>query len=102
MRNILHDYSDEKCVEILRQIMPAMTEDSAILIDEIVIPVTGAHWHATSMDFLMMATLASLERNEDHWRRLLDSAGLKIVKIYTYNSKLGESITMARRKDAFP
>ncbi len=101
MRNILHDYPDEKCVEILRQLIPAVTEDSAILIDEIVMPDKGAHWHSTSMDFSMMAILASLERTEDHWRRLLDSAGLKIVKIYTYNAKMGESITVAKRKDAF-
>lgn len=101
MRNILHDYPDEKCVEILRQIMPAMTEDSAILIDEVVIPIKGAHWHATSMDLSMMAGLASTERTEDHWRRLVDSAGLKIVKIYTYNAKMGESITMLRLKDGF-
>ena len=79
-----------------------MAEDSSILIDEIVIPVKGAHWHATSSDLLMMVFLASFERTEDQWRRLLDSAGLKIVKIYTYNAKMGESITVARLQDAFP
>lgn len=99
MRNILHDYPDERCVNILHQIMPAMTQDSAILIDEMVMPIKGAHWHATSLDLLMMATLASLERTEDHWRALLDSAGLKMVKIWTYNVNVGKSIIMARPRD---
>ena len=99
MRNILHDYPDEKCITILCQITAAMTGDSTILIDEMVMPAKGAHWHATSLDISMMAILASLERTESHWRALLDSAGLKIVDIRTYNVKVGKSVVVARLKD---
>lgn len=32
----------------------------------------------------MMADLASMERTKEQWFQLLDSAGLKIMKINTY------------------
>ena len=38
MRNIMHDYLDPKCIEILQNIKTAMTEDSVILIDDMMLP----------------------------------------------------------------
>lgn len=62
---VFNDYADEECGEILRFRVPAMAEDFAILVDEIVIPVKGAHWHARSLDILMVVFIASFERIED-------------------------------------
>ena len=47
LRNVMHDYPDYKCAIILRQIMDVMDKDSVILIDEMVLPNKGAHWHQT-------------------------------------------------------
>lgn len=55
---------------------------SKLLINENVVPATGAHWETTSLDFIMMS-IGSCERTEGHWRQLVESAGLKIVKIWT-------------------
>lgn len=52
-RNVLHDWPADKCVEILRNIVPAMTAESRILIDEMVLPENGAPWRATQQDFIM-------------------------------------------------
>ena len=95
MRNVLRDYPDEKCIEILRQIMSAMTEVSVILIDEMVLPAQGTHWHATQLDLCMMSCLAALERPEQQWLTLLDVAGLKIIKVCCYSDQLRESIIVA-------
>ncbi|KAA8575032.1 hypothetical protein EYC84_004253 [Monilinia fructicola] len=95
MRNILHDYPDEKCRIILKHLKDAMGPDSAILIDDMVIPETGAHWHATQIDFVMMTVLASTERTEEQWHALLASAGLKAKKIVKYTVSLGDSIIAA-------
>lgn len=38
LRNIMHDWPDDKCVIILQQIMKAMNKKSVILIDDMVIP----------------------------------------------------------------
>lgn len=102
MRNIMHDYQDQKCIEILRHIMAAMSDDSVILIDEMVVPIKDAHWHVTSLDLTMMATLASTERTEKQWQTLFDSAGLKIVNIYTYTEQLQFSIMVAVPKGRDP
>ena len=95
MRNIMHDWPDDKCRQILCNIMSAMSTDSVILIDEMVLPNRGAHWRATQLDITMMTCLAVLERSEEQWYELLGSVGLKIVKIYKYTHELQDSIIVA-------
>lgn len=56
---------------------------SKLLINENVIPDTGAHWQATALDLVMMADFASQERTERQWSRLIEGAGMKINKIWT-------------------
>ena len=69
-----------------------MGKDSLILIDDIVLPDTNVHWRAAQLDLTMMAALAAMERTNDQWYRLLDSAGLKILKIEAYNVTSQDSI----------
>ena len=95
---IMHDYPDEKCALILQQIVKAMSRDSVILIDEMVIPNKGAHWRATQLDLAMMASLAGTERTERQWYDLMDMAGLKIQRIWTYTKELRDSIIVAVSK----
>ena len=95
MRNILHDYPDAKAVTILENIMAAMSNDSAILIDEMVLPDTGVHWEITTKDLTMMTVVGAQERTRDQWYALMELAGLTISKIYTYTPSLQESIIVA-------
>ncbi|KAL2050995.1 hypothetical protein ABVK25_008741 [Lepraria finkii] len=98
MRAILHDWPDHKCREILQNIIPAMGPDSAILLDEMVLPDTHVHWQSTQTDITMMASLASIERTKTMWADLLDSVGLKIEKVLTYTPSVYESIMTVIRK----
>ncbi|KAL9032797.1 MAG: hypothetical protein Q9214_007806 [Letrouitia sp. 1 TL-2023] len=98
MRNILHDYPDDKCVTILQNTIGAMGEDSQLLIDEMVVPAKGAHPQATQYDMAMMACLAAIERSEKQWHDLLDAAGMKLVRIVTYNNLTGQSIIVGKLK----
>ena len=75
-----------------------MGPDSTILIDEMVLPDSHVHWHATQIDLTMMAALASIERTETTWAALLDSVELKVEKIYTYTPTINESIMKVVRK----
>jgi demethylsterigmatocystin 6-O-methyltransferase len=95
MRNILHDYPDEKCLAILQHLTAAMSKDSLILIDDMVLPNSNVHWHATQIDITLMATLAAVERTKTQWEALLDRAGLRIVNIYTYTMSLQDSVIAA-------
>ncbi|QLI74708.1 Demethylsterigmatocystin 6-O-methyltransferase [Metarhizium brunneum] len=95
MRNIIHDYPDDKAIVILKNTITAMAPDSVILIDDMVLPDCGVPWQATQIDLVMMSTLASQERTHEQWFSLLSKAGLKINKIYTYTASLQDGIIEA-------
>lgn len=83
MHSVLHDWPDETCVQILTNLKAAMTPGySKLLINENVVPDTGAHPETTGLDFNMM-TIGSCERTRRHWIRLLETAGLKVLKVWT-------------------
>lgn len=95
MRNILHDYPDEKCCVILRNTMMAMGKDSRIIIDEMVLPESNVSWQATQLDLAMFCRHAAMERTQAQWQTLLDSVGLRIVKTYVYRPDVHETVLVA-------
>lgn len=83
MHSVLHDWPDELCRKILTHITAAMRPGySKVLINENVIPDTDPYWEATSLDLIMMM-IGACERSERQWNALLESVGLRIVKIWT-------------------
>lgn len=53
---------------------------SKLLIHEMIIPEEGASvFHATS-DMTMMVVNAGMERSRKQWEKLIEKAGLKVVK----------------------
>lgn len=84
MHQIMHDYSDETCRQILQQIKPAMGSKSKILINELVLPDRGAHWLTTSLDMCIMTSLAARERTEREFRELFASVGLRVERIWRH------------------
>ena len=92
---ILHDWPDEKCREILRNLVPAMTRGrSKILLNENVIANTDVHWETSGLDLVMMSCFSAKERTESEWHELMRSVGLRIVKTWNYE-KGAESLTEA-------
>jgi len=76
----LHDWPDDKARLILKNIIPAMhTGYSKIFINEIVIPDVGTVLRETNWDWNMLACLSAMERNEQQWRDILTSVGLKVI-----------------------
>ena len=87
MHSVLHDWPDADCRRILRHTVHAMKRGySKLLVNENVVPDVGASWQITSLDWFMMGLAASAERTETEWRHLLESVGLKLVKIWTADS----------------
>lgn len=90
MHSVLHDWPDDVCARILARVAAAMTPGySRLLINENVIPGTGADWQATALDLMVLALLSSRERTETDWRRLLAAAGLRVVKIWSTDRQNG-------------
>lgn len=95
LRQILHDWPDDKCVAILKQLIAALGPQSQILIDEMVLPDAGVTWEAATLDLTMMSSLGSRERTVKEWNTLLDQAGLKVQSIHTYLPRRQDSIIQA-------
>lgn len=98
IRQVLHNWSDESCVAILRRLVAAFGSESQILIDERVFPESGATWEATTADLMMMGSLASRERTAKEWHTLLDMAGLRILQVHSYFPRWQHSIIQAVSK----
>ncbi|RAO70370.1 uncharacterized protein BHQ10_006382 [Talaromyces amestolkiae] len=97
MRRIMHDWPENECVKILRQLVDVFADDSRILLDEVVLPDTGAHWQATMADLSMMVVFAGAERTRRAWNRLVAKAGLKISHAHTYDAKRGYSVIVLEK-----
>ncbi|KAL9622889.1 MAG: hypothetical protein Q9160_002815 [Pyrenula sp. 1 TL-2023] len=95
IRQCLHDLPDEGAKQVLKQIRDAMSPQSVLLIDELVLPDTGASPFAMQLDFTMMAVLGSTERTVSNWRSLLGEIGLVITQVYRYDPELEYSILEA-------
>ncbi|KAK0513495.1 hypothetical protein JMJ35_004481 [Cladonia borealis] len=82
-RNVFHNWSDKKCAEILRNLVPAMDpEYSTLLIDDFVLPTKDTQLRGALSDILMMVTVDALERTSRQYEELLRAAGLKIVNLF--------------------
>src|SRR3569833_2381659 len=75
-------WPDAQCREILENLKPALVRgQSKILINELVVPESGADWFTTSVDMIMLGFHAAHERRENEWKELVESVGLKFTKI---------------------
>lgn len=84
MHSVMHDWPDEQCQQILAKLASAMTPGySKLLLNENVIPDTDAHWETTCLDIIMLSLFGAAERTERQFHKLVEGAGLKIVKIWT-------------------
>lgn len=83
MHNVLHDWPDETARKILQTLAPAMEKGySRLLIHESLVNSVKPLARVTVSDITMMACLAAAERSEEQWRELVESAGLRVVKIW--------------------
>lgn len=83
MRMIMHDYADSVCTTILSKISAAMSDTSRVLICDMVLPqrVGEADFPAAVLDQAVM-TMGGKERTEEGFRKLFESAGIKLIKTW--------------------
>ena len=75
-----------------------MGTESAILLEEMVLPDTNVHWQAAQIDLEMMCAFGSRERTEEQWRTLLDPVGLRIETVLVHKPETHESVIAAVRR----
>ena len=85
-KSILHDYSDEVAVGILKATVKAMAPDSKVLIADCVVPerIDEGSLPAAVLDNYMLC-IGGKERTAANFKYILEAAGLKLIKIYQTN-----------------
>ncbi|KAH0042724.1 hypothetical protein KCU78_g727, partial [Aureobasidium melanogenum] len=93
IRNVLHDWNDDKNVVILEHIRDAMADDSILIIDEAIVPDKDVALSIAAYDMVMMAMPAAQERSEGMWRDLVErQVRLKVREIRTYDISTQDSL----------
>ncbi|KAL2395212.1 O-methyltransferase gsfC [Exophiala dermatitidis] len=97
LRRVLHDYSDAVCIDILKQIVPAMASDSVVLIADFVFPDASspADLPIAAIDLVVM-NMGGKERSEQGFKKILQAAGLEFIATYRSEAGFGAFI-VARR-----
>jgi hypothetical protein len=82
LKSCLHDWPDEKAIEILRKCRRAMPDHGRVLVVEIVLAPGRPIGHPHKLiDLEMMVTLGGKERSEQEFAALLTRAGLKLISV---------------------
>jgi hypothetical protein len=82
LKNIMHNWSDEECITILKNIRNVMPLQGKILILEMILDEGNTASFGKLIDLQMMVFMESgKERTRKEFESLLDQAGLKISKI---------------------
>jgi len=81
LKHIIHDWSDDECVTILRNCHKAMPAGGKVLIVEMVIPEPSLPSISKLLDLQMLLFLPGRERTAEEYRDLLIRAGFELNAI---------------------
>jgi hypothetical protein len=94
LKNIIHDWPDEKALEVLRNVRAAAGRQAKVLLVEFVIPNHDREFPGKWVDLEMLLNLGARERTEAEYRDLLGQAGLRLTRVVQTASPL--SVVEAR------
>ena len=82
MKWILHDWPDDRCIEILKNCHAAMAKDGKLLVVDMVMPEQASPaTQAVMYDLHMMVMLNGIERTETEFRNLFSKAGFNLTQV---------------------
>ena len=81
LKHILHDWTDDQCAEILKNLARAMKPGATLLICEMLLAEPPHFSPAAMMDLNMMVMTGGRERTASQYERLLQGAGLKVSRV---------------------
>ena len=94
LKNIIHDWPDEKAMQILRNVRAAAGPQATVLLVELVIPRHNRDFPGKWADLEMMLNLGARERTAAEYRDLLSEAGFRMTRVVRTASPL--SVVEAR------
>ncbi|OBF60372.1 hydroxyneurosporene methyltransferase [Mycobacterium sp. 852002-50816_SCH5313054-b] len=94
LKNIIHDWPDDKAVQILRNVRAAAGPHATVLLVELVIPGHDRDFPGKWVDLEMLLNLGARERTAAEYRDLLGQAGFRVTRVVQTASPL--SVVEAR------
>jgi C-methyltransferase len=94
LKNIIHDWPEDKALQILRNVRAAAGPHAALLLVEFVIPSHNRDFPGKWVDLEMMLNLGARERTAAEYRDLLSQAGFRMTRVVQTASPL--SVVEAR------
>lgn len=88
LKNIIHDWPDEKAVQILRNVHRAAGPEATVLLVELVIPNHDRDFPGKWVDLEMLLNLGARERTASEYRDLLSQAGFQLTRVVQTASPL--------------
>ena len=89
LKSILHDWPDDKCVAILRNVHKAARADARLLLVETILPDTPQPSPVTFMDMNMLVMLGGRERTAGEYSALLRSVGFETERVIPTGGMFG-------------
>ena len=81
LKSVIHDWSDDESITILRNVRRAMAPDATLLLIERVIPAGNTASSSKWMDLNMLIASTGRERTEAEFRSLLAAAGFELARV---------------------
>jgi hypothetical protein len=91
LKSILHDWTDEQCTAILKNVAAASKRGGTLLVIEQVLPEIATddprHWSAFRTDLNMLLSTGGLERTEQEFRTMFAAAGFRLNRLIPNESE---------------
>jgi hypothetical protein len=94
LKSILHDWPDDRCVDILRVCRAGLNPGGAVLLVEILLGRPGHEEFAAFSDLNMLVLPGGRERTAEEYAALFEAAGLRLTRVIDTASRM--SIVEAR------
>ncbi|MDX6263673.1 MAG: hypothetical protein QOH84_5361 [Kribbellaceae bacterium] len=88
LKSILHDWPDDRCIDILHVCAQSLNPGGAILVIETILGRPGQEAQAAFSDINMLVMPGGRERTEDQYAALFAAAGLQLTRVIDTPSRM--------------
>ena len=89
LKTIIHDWDEERALQLLRNIHRAMPDDGKLLLIETVIPPGNEPSFSKLCDLHMAVMTGGRERTEEEYAELFEKAGFKLTRVVQTDGFMG-------------
>jgi hypothetical protein len=81
LKNVLHDWSDDQAVRILKNCRQVMRSQAKLLVIEMVLPLSDDPALGSLLDLNMLVMSGGQERTKDEYSSLLENGGFRLTQV---------------------